>query len=627
MSSIRNRANACSALSPPARRWAASSDQYDRGIGQIVGPAYLLLGSALLLEVAVFSVRRLARLSNALHRRPGTAAGGTDEVIGGTAFSGLTHAFKSPYLINVSLYILLYAVTSTFLYFQQAEIAKQAFSDRGARTAFFAQIDLWVNILTLGAQLFVTSRVIRALGVGFTLASLPALSILGFMALATAPTLAIIVGYQVLRRAGNFAFARPSREVLFTVVPRDEKYKAKSFIDTVVYRTGDQAGAWTYAGLGLLGMSMTGIAIFAVPLSLLWLLNGLWLGRKQEALANGTHVFQSFKPVKPFKPSPNFKAKRERILARGLAGISQRLERLELFERLEQAEGSAGIAMAKLQLYAGDDGAYRRSTLLMTGCAAYQIAGQVQSGRQALLTNNPEAVLGYFQQAASENPQYVYTSALFSEGVLTYLGLGTQYLTGKLPEARESLERALNFNRNDHMARLYLGLTLARTGEAERGIRRSPQRSQDSTIGLITPRSTGLPLAIGIHPARFAMRLTTICNRFQGKTFRWKRSLPTANGSGAKSKKRSSECCAKSSVTSGTAIAFVGACPSVRVSVSNVIYITINRGVVVERFLGGFSDQAYALMRIVIGHCFFATAGKKSSAGSAASTAKARRRN
>lgn len=108
--------------------------------------------------------------------------------------------------------------------------------------------------------------------------------------------------------------------------------------------------------------------------------------------------------------------------------------------------------------------------LALTGCASYRIAGQVQSGRQALLTNNPDAALGYFQQAANENPQYVYTTALFSEGVLTYLGR-TQYLTGKLSEARQSLERALDFNPNDHMARLYMGLTLARTGEAERGIK------------------------------------------------------------------------------------------------------------------------------------------------------------
>lgn len=251
-------------------------------LAKSVAPAYLLLASAVLLEVAVFCARRLAGLSEALHRR---GAAGEDTAIGGGVFAGITQALKSPYLRHISLYILLYAVTSTFLYFQQAEIAKQAFSSRGARTAFFAQIDLWVNVLTLTAQLFVTSRVIQAMGVGLTLATLPMLSILGFGALAVVPTLAILVVYQVLRRAGNFAFARPSREVLFTVVPRDEKYKAKSFIDTVVYRTGDQAGAWSYAGLGLLGMGMTGVALFAVPLSILWLLNGLWLGRRQEKLA------------------------------------------------------------------------------------------------------------------------------------------------------------------------------------------------------------------------------------------------------------------------------------------------------------------------------------------------------
>jgi AAA family ATP:ADP antiporter len=251
-----------------------------------VAPTFLLLGSALLLEVAVFSVRRLARLSDALHRRPASA--GDENAIGGGVLSGVTQAFKSPYLVQVSVYILLYAITSTFLYFQQADIAKHAFAERGARTAFFAQIDLWVNTLTLAAQIFVTSRVIRVLGVGLTLATLPALSILGFGALAAAPTLVILVAYQVARRAGNFAFARPTREVLFTVVPREEKYKAKSFIDTVVYRTGDQAGAWAYAGLGLLGLSLTGIAIVAVPLSILWLFNGLWLGRRQEALAQNS---------------------------------------------------------------------------------------------------------------------------------------------------------------------------------------------------------------------------------------------------------------------------------------------------------------------------------------------------
>src|SRR6266481_231863 len=249
-----------------------------------VPATYLLLGSAALLEAAVFSVRRLSRLSAALHRRP--AARNDGGLIGGNMLSGLTHAFKSPYLINVSVYILLFAITSTFLYFQQLEIARLSFSERGARTAFFARIDLWVNILTLIAQLFLTARVLRIIGVALTLAILPALSIVGFGTLAVAPTIAVVVVYQVLRRAGNFGFARPSREVLFTVVPREDKYKAKSFIDTVIYRTGDQVGAWSFAALSFLGLAMTGVAIVAVPISIAWLLNALWLGRKQEQLAS-----------------------------------------------------------------------------------------------------------------------------------------------------------------------------------------------------------------------------------------------------------------------------------------------------------------------------------------------------
>jgi ATP:ADP antiporter, AAA family len=248
-----------------------------------VPATYLLLGSAVLLEAAVFSVRRLSGLSDALHQRP--AAQSDKALIGGSVFSGLTHAFKSPYLINMSVYMLLFAITSTLLYFQQLEIARQSFAERGARTAFFARIDLWVNTLTLIAQLFLTARVLRVIGVALTLAILPALSILGFGTLAMAPTIAVIVVYQVLRRAGNFAFARPTREVLFTVVPREDKYKAKSFIDTVIYRTGDQVGAWSFAALSFLGLAMTGVSILAVPISIAWLLNALWLGRKQERLA------------------------------------------------------------------------------------------------------------------------------------------------------------------------------------------------------------------------------------------------------------------------------------------------------------------------------------------------------
>ncbi len=115
-----------------------------------------------------------------------------------------------------------------------------------------------------------------------TLALLPAFSVLGFAALAFAPTIAVIVAFQVLRRAGNFAIARPIREVLFTVVPREDRYKAKSFIDTVVYRLGDQAGAWSFTGIGALGLGTAGVSGVAVPLSILWFFNSLWLGRRRS---------------------------------------------------------------------------------------------------------------------------------------------------------------------------------------------------------------------------------------------------------------------------------------------------------------------------------------------------------
>src|SRR5262249_57594052 len=117
---------------------------------------------------------------------------GGEGVMGGNVVGGGTHGLKSAYLVNVSVYILLFAITSTLLYFQQAEIARQSFPDRGARTAFFARIDLWVNILTLGAQLFLTGRILRAIGVGLTLGVLPALSILGFGTLAMTPTIGVL---------------------------------------------------------------------------------------------------------------------------------------------------------------------------------------------------------------------------------------------------------------------------------------------------------------------------------------------------------------------------------------------------------------------------------------------------
>ncbi|HTV02712.1 MAG TPA: hypothetical protein VMF13_19330, partial [Luteitalea sp.] len=253
-------------------------------LAERVGATPLLLVSVVLLEVAVFMMKRLSDIATALKTTTGAAR--EDAPVGGGVLAGFQRTLASPYLLNVSLYMLLYTFTSTVLYFQQVDIASTYFQSRGARTAFFAQVDLAVNTLTLITQLFLTTRIIGALGVALTLCILPLFSLLGFGWLGIAPTIAAIVALQVTRRATNFAIARPTREVLYTVLSREDKYKAKSFIDTAVYRLGDQVGAWSYSGLTTIGLALSGVALYvAVPISAIWLANAYWLGRRQEQLA------------------------------------------------------------------------------------------------------------------------------------------------------------------------------------------------------------------------------------------------------------------------------------------------------------------------------------------------------
>jgi AAA family ATP:ADP antiporter len=247
-----------------------------------LAPAYLMIGAAVMLEIAVFCTRRLSRLSASLSERPHVE---TEAPIGGTLLGGFRDALSSGYLLNVSLFLLLYAVTSTFLYFQQAAVVSHSFANRAAQTQFFASVDLGVNVLTLAVQLFLTGRILKRFGVGTTLSLLPVFSVIGFGTVALIPTLTSVVAFQLVRRAGNFAIARPTREVLFTVLPREDRYKAKSFIDTAVYRLGDQLGAWSFALLTMLGLGLTQVSIVAAALSGGWLANSWWLGRRQETLA------------------------------------------------------------------------------------------------------------------------------------------------------------------------------------------------------------------------------------------------------------------------------------------------------------------------------------------------------
>ena len=262
-------------------------------------PAALLLVSAVLLEVAVIFVYLLSSAGEAVRARGAGGSGRVappasdaapagrpgEPVIGGSAWAGITRMLRSPYLLGICGFMLLFTIGSTFLYVQQARIVGITFADRALRTAFFAKVDLAVNVITLVGQIWLFSRLMRWLGMARMLALIPALSVIGFAALAAAPTIAVLVGFNVLRRAGNFAVARPTREVLYTVLPREDKYKAKSFVDTFVYRLGDQIGVWGEAALGALGLGIAGVSLVAVPLSFLWLLIAVWLGRQQRRLA------------------------------------------------------------------------------------------------------------------------------------------------------------------------------------------------------------------------------------------------------------------------------------------------------------------------------------------------------
>ena len=265
-----------------------------------LGRVTLILLSVCLLEAAVQCVRHLGRLferraagisaedettrQNSTETRP---AGHDSAQPEGGFLNGILLTLRSPYLLAITGYLFLYTLSSTFLYFEQAHIVADAIAERAARAALFARIDLWVNILTLVTQVVLTGRIIPRLGVGPTLMLLPALTALGFLGLGLAPVLTVLVIFQVLRRAGNYALVKPARETLYTVVSREEKYKAKSFIDTFVYRGGDALGASAFGLLTPIGVGLAGIAFLAIPLALIWCIIGLYLGIKQARLTRG----------------------------------------------------------------------------------------------------------------------------------------------------------------------------------------------------------------------------------------------------------------------------------------------------------------------------------------------------
>ena len=260
-------------------------------LAEPIGTAGLLLVAVASLCGAALSASVVAHLRPERARRasphdPEGAIAVERAVIGGSAWEGLRALLRSPYLLGISTYVLVFAVVATFIYFTRLQMVAALGEGLDMRTTVFARIDLFTQISTLVLQALVTGKLMKHLGVPVTLAILPITVALGFLGLAMVASLARVVVFQAAFNAVDRAIMRPARETLFTVVSRADKYKSKAFIDTFVYRGGDVLGAQVEGALGRLGTGLAALIAVAVPLAVVWAALGVWLGRRQERQAD-----------------------------------------------------------------------------------------------------------------------------------------------------------------------------------------------------------------------------------------------------------------------------------------------------------------------------------------------------
>jgi AAA family ATP:ADP antiporter len=246
----------------------------------------LLVGAALLLLSIAFM-----RLVLAWHRAHGENSPGTatspedrDRPLGGDAWAAFRQVASSPYLVLIALFVFLLTWVSTFLYLEQAAIVRDTFASRDERTAFFNRIDFWVQAASLTLQTLLFGRLFRRFGFRVLLVSMPLIMALGYAAFALAPTFVVFVAVMMVRRVGEYGITRPCRDMLWTVVPREQKYKAKSLVDTFVYRGGDAISASIHKLLTTAaGFGTVGIAWFGAATALVWAGVALALARRSAS--------------------------------------------------------------------------------------------------------------------------------------------------------------------------------------------------------------------------------------------------------------------------------------------------------------------------------------------------------
>jgi AAA family ATP:ADP antiporter len=251
----------------------------DLTVSSIGNPGVLYLGAGMFV-IAIVCQRALLSVWRRNPRSEAAAAAG-DRPMGGNPFAGFSLLFKSPYLLGITLFVILLASVNTFLYFEQLRLVSETFTDNEQRTQVFARLDYIVQSLTVLLQLFVTGRVASRLGVVALLTIVPLIMVAGFLGLALWNTFGVLAVVFVARRVGEYAFIRPGREMLFSLVDTETKYKAKNLIDVPVYRGGDALSAQVKDALEAGGLSSAGVAVLGAGLAAAWALNGWWLGRRQ----------------------------------------------------------------------------------------------------------------------------------------------------------------------------------------------------------------------------------------------------------------------------------------------------------------------------------------------------------
>src|SRR5471032_199170 len=255
-----------------------------------VGTNNLLLISAAGFTITAFLVRRLEAEKRKLAAIMGreTQPTSLDRKLGGNPFDGFVLLFRSRYLLMIALFLLLMTWISTVIYFQLGDLISKEFASRAARTQAYATIDLATNSIAVLIQLFGTGRFIKRFGVTTGLLVNPVIMVIAFLAVAFSHVLLVLGSIQVTRRFSEYAIAKPSRDMLFTVVDQQAKYKAKNVIETVVYRFGDLTSSWISSVI--LPFGVAGLAIFGVVICIFWFPIGFILGRRYESIHSGEGI-------------------------------------------------------------------------------------------------------------------------------------------------------------------------------------------------------------------------------------------------------------------------------------------------------------------------------------------------